>query len=472
VGHAAGKDAAICDRELARLDQSVPSGAREGCTSGYGVHDLTGNFDEWVFAHHERPREHGKDSALKGGAWGHVRNACRPVTTSHAPEFQYHFVSFRCCADVPAARRAGLHVRTSTLRSRCAVDSAAVSAYRCPMVRSLGRGFVPAALTLALYAAACGSQTHTDDDDSGGGGTIQAAAGSHAGAASEAGSSGKGGSGVGGTSAAGGGTSTAGSTGDDGLGGDSSAGAGGAGEPGSGGLNAPGGTGGVPASGGSSGADEGGDAGASSAELYWVATDASIEDGASYEFTGLDAGSPGPSRILFVVAQAASNDVVSVYSVRVQGVEATKLISVGEDVAPSAPSALFMVPLATGYSADISVTLSTTVVRCAVSLFTSYRLKNTAGFDDAHTLTMMEAGELSVDVQPGGAVIGALAMAGTDTTIVDWTGLNGYSIVLPEGTPTWLLAGSAMGLSGPTHSTTIQTTNSTYNFRALLASFH
>ena len=36
---------------------------------------------------------------LKGGAWGHVRNACRPVTTSHEPEFRYYFVSFRCCAD-------------------------------------------------------------------------------------------------------------------------------------------------------------------------------------------------------------------------------------------------------------------------------------------------------------------------------------------------------------------------------------
>ncbi|NUO48158.1 MAG: hypothetical protein HOV80_04795, partial [Polyangiaceae bacterium] len=38
-------------------------------------------------------------AGLKGGAWGHVRNACRPVTTSHAAEFTYYFVSLRCCAD-------------------------------------------------------------------------------------------------------------------------------------------------------------------------------------------------------------------------------------------------------------------------------------------------------------------------------------------------------------------------------------
>jgi sulfatase modifying factor 1 len=40
---------------------------------------------------------------LKGGAWGHVRNACRPVTTSHPPDFTYYFVAFRCCSDVPGA---------------------------------------------------------------------------------------------------------------------------------------------------------------------------------------------------------------------------------------------------------------------------------------------------------------------------------------------------------------------------------
>lgn len=102
LGALYSKHAAIRERELARLDQSVPSGAREGCTSGFGVHDLTGNFDEWTLADRRRPRAKGKDAALKGGAWGHVRNACRPVTTSHAPEFRYYFVSFRCCADVPA----------------------------------------------------------------------------------------------------------------------------------------------------------------------------------------------------------------------------------------------------------------------------------------------------------------------------------------------------------------------------------
>lgn len=90
----------VASRELARLDQSTPSGAMARCKSGYGVHDMTGNFDEWV-TRDDMPRgkDKGKWAALKGGAWGHVRNACRPRTTSHSPEFTYYFISFRCCAD-------------------------------------------------------------------------------------------------------------------------------------------------------------------------------------------------------------------------------------------------------------------------------------------------------------------------------------------------------------------------------------
>ncbi len=93
----------VRDPELARLDQSAPSGARTGCVSDFGVYDLTGNFDEWVRLDEPKPGARSKMAGLKGGAWGHVRNACRPVTTSHAPEFTYYFISFRCCQDVAAS---------------------------------------------------------------------------------------------------------------------------------------------------------------------------------------------------------------------------------------------------------------------------------------------------------------------------------------------------------------------------------
>ncbi len=96
------KDARVALGELARLDQSVPSGAFAGCTSGFGVHDMTGNVDEWVVSD-VAPREKSLWSGLKGGAWGHVRSQCRPMTYSHDPGFSYYFVGFRCCSDVEGA---------------------------------------------------------------------------------------------------------------------------------------------------------------------------------------------------------------------------------------------------------------------------------------------------------------------------------------------------------------------------------
>jgi formylglycine-generating enzyme len=96
-------DPRVSEPELRRLDQGLASGSKPECVSGYGVYDLTGNFDEWTLADRDRPEEKAVFAALKGGAWGHVRNACRPVTTSHDPLFRYYFVSFRCCKDAASA---------------------------------------------------------------------------------------------------------------------------------------------------------------------------------------------------------------------------------------------------------------------------------------------------------------------------------------------------------------------------------
>jgi hypothetical protein len=95
---------AVAFRELSRLDQSVPSGSMEGCRSGFGVHDMPGNLDEWVVSD-QPPQEKSKWAGLKGGAWGHVRSQCRPMTYSHDPEFAYYFVGLRCCRDAPGAPR-------------------------------------------------------------------------------------------------------------------------------------------------------------------------------------------------------------------------------------------------------------------------------------------------------------------------------------------------------------------------------
>jgi hypothetical protein len=81
--------------ELARLDQREPSGARTACVSPYGVHDMTGNVDEWVVNVSQSGQPH--MSGLKGGYWGPVRTRCRPMTTAHEETFRYYQIGFRCC---------------------------------------------------------------------------------------------------------------------------------------------------------------------------------------------------------------------------------------------------------------------------------------------------------------------------------------------------------------------------------------
>jgi sulfatase modifying factor 1 len=85
--------------EAKRLDQSEPSGSRSACVSPFGVYDMTGNVDEWVFNEHGSTKAAPYVSGLKGGYWGPVRNRCRPMTVDHN---QWHFgyqIGFRCCAD-------------------------------------------------------------------------------------------------------------------------------------------------------------------------------------------------------------------------------------------------------------------------------------------------------------------------------------------------------------------------------------
>jgi hypothetical protein len=85
--------------EVARLDQRVRSGERPRCVSPFGVHDMTGNVDEWVVDPAGKRFEKPYRSALKGGYWGPIRARCRPATTSHNEWFRFYQVGFRCCAD-------------------------------------------------------------------------------------------------------------------------------------------------------------------------------------------------------------------------------------------------------------------------------------------------------------------------------------------------------------------------------------
>ena len=85
-----------CGNEMWRLWQGHASGADPECVSPFGVHDMTGNIDEWTVA--SRPSKY--PSILKGGYWSTVRTRCRPSTRNHRPDHTFYQQGFRCCASV------------------------------------------------------------------------------------------------------------------------------------------------------------------------------------------------------------------------------------------------------------------------------------------------------------------------------------------------------------------------------------
>lgn len=85
-----------CKEELAHLDQRLPAGSMPACVSPFGVYDLNGNINEWVY----RPgEEYPNRSGLKGGWWGPVRGRCRPTVGFHKEEDYGYEEGFRCCKD-------------------------------------------------------------------------------------------------------------------------------------------------------------------------------------------------------------------------------------------------------------------------------------------------------------------------------------------------------------------------------------
>jgi formylglycine-generating enzyme required for sulfatase activity len=87
--------------EVTRLYQASKSGTYDGCVSGYGVHDMTGNVEEWVVG--DPKRHHAYEHVLKGCYWSGCYGGSKPVCTStnaaHADTFKFYETGFRCCRD-------------------------------------------------------------------------------------------------------------------------------------------------------------------------------------------------------------------------------------------------------------------------------------------------------------------------------------------------------------------------------------
>lgn len=105
------RDSESCNMDHPSMDPSLPksewpkhysavaSGSMEKCVSDFGVHDMTGNVDEWTLNERGRKDKDPYFSSLKGGYWGKVRARCRPTTTVHGPDFSFYQIGFRCCSD-------------------------------------------------------------------------------------------------------------------------------------------------------------------------------------------------------------------------------------------------------------------------------------------------------------------------------------------------------------------------------------
>ena len=87
------------DPRLNQLEGTVAAtGSFDGCTNGYGVHDMVGNLHEWTSD---------PNGTFQGGYYLDTRRngeGCLYRTVAH--EFTYHDYStgFRCCADAGAPR--------------------------------------------------------------------------------------------------------------------------------------------------------------------------------------------------------------------------------------------------------------------------------------------------------------------------------------------------------------------------------
>jgi formylglycine-generating enzyme len=79
-------------------DLRAPVDAFPKCVSPFGVHDMTGNVEEWATQDHGHLPDR---SAMKGAWWLPGKNFCRAVTLGHGETYEGTQMGIRCCKDPP-----------------------------------------------------------------------------------------------------------------------------------------------------------------------------------------------------------------------------------------------------------------------------------------------------------------------------------------------------------------------------------
>ena len=94
-GSAFASNKIMNDPQLNQLPGTLAeTGSHEGCTNGYGVHDMVGNIHEWV----DDPK-----GTFQGGYYLDVEkngDGCGYTTDAHESWYHDYSTGFRCCADV------------------------------------------------------------------------------------------------------------------------------------------------------------------------------------------------------------------------------------------------------------------------------------------------------------------------------------------------------------------------------------
>jgi formylglycine-generating enzyme len=77
-------------------DLRAPVDAYPRCLSPFGVHDMSGNVEEWATLDNGKAPDR---SAMKGAWWLPGKNTCRAATLGHGEIYEGPQVGVRCCRD-------------------------------------------------------------------------------------------------------------------------------------------------------------------------------------------------------------------------------------------------------------------------------------------------------------------------------------------------------------------------------------